>query len=272
MTSNLSFDPADPLHRLYNIREIPGTHDGRFVVEGIRNVDAVIAGGFRLESVLIVGDAMKDRLPEIPAGVPVLRPDKAGALQIFGAEFLHGIAAVAWAPQKLRLRDALPGYFSPDAPARTIVVCPCLGDASNLGAIIRNAAALGADAVVCGDRGVSPWSRKAVRASSGTMFKIPVIVSPDLHGDIAAFTERADTTLAATRLSDDAIPLPDWKPAGRHVALMMGGEAFGLEAQWMEFPHDAVIIPMAAGVNSMNVAASSAVVMYHLTQGAGRRN
>lgn len=264
--------PSEPLHRLYNIREIPGTREGRFVVEGIRNVEAVIASGFSLESVLIVGDALKDCLPEIPAGVPVLRPDKAEALVIFGAEFHHGIAAVAWAPAKRRMAEALSYLFSGDAPARTIVVCPCLGDASNLGAIIRNAAALGADAVVCGDKGVSPWSRKAVRASSGTMFKIPVIVSPDLHADIAEFSERADTTLAATRLAPDAIPLPGWKPAGRHVALLMGGEAFGLEAQWLEFPHDAVIIPMSAGVDSMNVAASSAVVMYHLTQGAGRRS
>jgi tRNA G18 (ribose-2'-O)-methylase SpoU len=265
-----AYDPA--LTRPYSIREIPGTHEGWFVIEGIRNVEAVIERGLKLESVLIVGDALKDSLPEIPAGVPVLRPDKAAALEIFGAEFHHGIAAVARAPQKIRITEALPGFFSPGSPARTIVVCPCLGDASNLGAIIRNAAALGADAVVCSDRGVSPWSRKAVRASSGTMFKIPVIVSPDLYGDLAEFTELADTTLAATRLAADAIPLPDWKPAGRHVALMMGGEAHGLEAQWLEFPHDAVIIPMAAGVDSMNVAASSAVVMYHLTQGAGRRS
>lgn len=266
-----SLDPADPLCRLYNIREIPGTHDGRFVVEGIRNVESVIASGFTPESVLIVGDALKDCLPEIPAGVPVLRPDKAGALQIFGGEFHHGIAAVVWAPPKRRMSEALAYLFSGDAPARTLVVCPCLGDASNLGAIVRNAAALGADAVVCGDRGVSPWSRKAVRASSGTMFKIPVIVSPDLRGDLAEFSERPDTTLAATRLAAGAIPLPDWRPAGRHVALLMGGEAHGLEDRWLEFPHDAVIIPMAAGVDSMNVAASSAVVLYHLMLGAGRR-
>lgn len=262
----------DPLLRLYHVREIPGTHEGKFVVEGIHNVVSVIERGFALESVLIVGDALKDALPVFPAGVPVLRPDKAAALAIFGAEFHHGVAAVALAPKKLRLRDALPGLLSPDAPARTLVVCPCLGDASNLGAIIRNAAALGADAVICSERGVSPWSRKAVRASSGTMFKIPVVVSPDLRADIAEFSERADTTLGATRLADDAIPLPDWKPTGRHVALMMGGEAFGLEAQWLEFPHDAVVIPMAAGVDSMNVAASSAVVLYHLTLGAGRRS
>lgn len=263
------YDPV--LTRPYAVREIPGTHEGWFVAEGIHNVDALIAQNFTLVSVLVVEGAQEAFLSRIPAGVPVLRPDKAAAREIFGAEFAHGVAAVARAPAKRRLLDAMPDLFSENAPARTLVVCPCLGEASNLGAIIRNAAALGADAVLCGERGVSPWSRKAVRASSGTLFKIPVIVSPDLHGDIAAFSERADTTLAATRLADDAIPLPDWKPAGRHVALMMGGEAHGLEARWLEFPHDAVVIPMAAGVDSMNVAASSAVVLYHLTQGAGRR-
>lgn len=265
-----SLDPA--LCRPYNLREIPGTHEGWFVVEGIHNVESLLRKNFALDSVLIVTGSHPGLEERIPAGVPVLRPDKARAREIFGAEFAHGVAAVARAPKKQRLLDALPELFSENAPARTLVVCPCLGEASNLGAIIRNAAALGAAAVVCGDRGVSPWSRKAVRASSGTMFGIPVIVSPDLHADIAAFSERADTTLAATRLADDAIPLPDWKPAGRHVALLMGGEAFGLEARWLEFPHDAVVIPMAAGVDSMNVAASSAVVLYHLILGAGRRS
>ena len=233
-------------------------------------MEALLTHGFKLVSVMLTAGRHPDLADKIPPGVPLLRPDFEQTTAMFGFEFHHGAAAVARPPEKRRLMDALPDLFSAGAPARTLVVCPCLGDASNLGAIIRNAAALGADAVVCSERGVSPWSRKAVRAASGTLFKIPVIVSPDLHEDIAAFTGRADTTLAATRLADDAIPLPDWKPAGRHVALLMGGEAHGL-ARWLRYPHDEVVIPMAPGVDSLNVAASSAVVLYHLTQGAGRR-
>lgn len=261
----------EALRRPYNVREIPRTHEGWFVAEGRHNVEALFRNNFALDSVLLVGDAHPDLLSKIPEGVPLLRPDKAEANAIFGGDFHLGIAAVARAPEKQRLRRALPGLFEADAKPHTLVVCPCLGDAANLGAIIRNAAALGADAVICGDRGVTPWSRKAVRATSGTLFNLPVFVSPDLRADLAEFTELAGTTLAATRLAPDAIPLPDWKPSGRHVALMMGGEAHGLAPEWLELPHDAVIIPMAPGVDSMNVAASSAVVLYHLTQGGGRR-
>lgn len=264
--------PIDPvLAKPYSVREIPSAREGWFVAEGIHNVDALIRRNCTLESVLLVEGAHPGFSEKIPAGVPVLRPDKAQSREIFGADFHLGVAAVAKAPAKRRLREALPALDDPDAKPHTIVVCPCLGDASNLGAIIRNAAAFGADAVVCGDRGVTPWSRKAMRASSGTMFSLPVFVSPDLHADLAEFSARADTTLGATLLAPGAVALPDWKPSGRHVALLMGGEAQGLAPEWLRLPHDAVIIPMSAGVDSLNVAASSAVVLYHLMSGAGRR-
>lgn len=264
------FDAAHPLARPYKVREIPGTREGWFVAEGRHNVEALLRHGFALDSVLLVAGAHDDLSAKIPAGVPVLRPDKAQAREIFGVDFHLGVAAVARAPQKRRLADALPALAAPDAKPHTLVVCPCLGDASNLGAIIRNAAAFGADAVICGERGVSPWSRKAVRAASGTMFNLPVFVSPDLFADLAAFAERGDATLAATRLAPDAVPLPGWKPAGRHVALLLGGEAHGLAPEWLRLPHEAVIIPMAPGVDSLNVAASSAVALYHLVHGVAR--
>lgn len=268
--SEPTFDAAHPLARPYKVREIPGTHEGWFVAEGRHNVEALLRHGSALDSVLLVAGAHDDLAAKIPAGVPVLRPDKAQAREIFGVDFHLGVAAVARAPKKRRLFEALPALGEPGAKPHTLVVCPCLGDASNLGAIIRNAAAFGADAVVCGERGVSPWSRKAVRASSGTMFNLPVFVSPDLHADLSEFAARADCTLAATRLGPGAVPLPAWKPAARHVALLMGGEAHGLAPEWLRLPHEAVIIPMAPGVDSLNVAASSAVALYHLAHGVVR--
>ena len=102
------------------------------------------------------------------------------------------------------------------------------------------------------------------------MFNLPVFVSPDLHADLSEFAARADCTLAATRLGPGAVPLPAWKPAARHVALLMGGEAHGLAPEWLRLPHEAVIIPMAPGVDSLNVAASSAVALYHLAHGVVR--
>lgn len=266
-------DLSSPLCRPYKVREIPPTDAGWFVAEGRHNVDALLSLGWTLDSVLITAGRNDDLAARVPAGVPLLRPDAAQTSEIIGYDFHHGAAAVARAPAKRRLHDALPDLFAPGGPPRTLVVCPCLGDASNLGAIIRNAAALGADAVICSERGVSPWSRKAVRASSGTLFRLPVIVSPDLHGDLAGLAERADTTLVALRLSPDAVPLSGWRPSGRHVVLMLGGEAHGLAPEWLAHPHDAVIIPMSPGVDSLNVAASSAVALYAVNSsraGSGR--
>lgn len=253
----------DPdLLRPYAVREVPPSAAGRFVAEGRRNLEALLELGFALESALVTAGRFDDLAARIPAGVPLFRPEQARANAIFGVDFHPGCAAVVRAPEKQRLARALPGLLAPGAPARTLVVCPCLGDASNLGSIIRNAAAFGADAVLCGDRGATPWSRKAVRASSGTIFRLPVVVSPDLHADLAEFTARPDTTLAALRLAPDAIPIGAWRPSGRHLALMLGGEAHGLAPEWLSHPHDAVIIPMSPGVDSLNVAAGAAVALY----------
>lgn len=262
---------TDPLLRPYYVREIPGTHEGRFVAEGRHNVEALIRADFALESVFFTADAHPDLRDAIPAGVPVIVRTRDEARVIFGVDFHLGVAAVARAPEKRRIADASPALFDTDAAPKIVVVCPCLGDASNLGAIVRNAAAFGADAVVCGDKGVSPWSRKAVRAASGTMWALPVFVSPDLHADLETLANRSDVTLAATRLADDAASLADWKPSGRHVVVLMGGEAQGLAPEWLKYRHDAVVIPMARGVDSLNVAATSAVVLWHLRMMAGHR-
>ena len=252
----------DPLH-WYGVKNVPGTADDVFVAEGRHNVEGALRHGFALVSVLFVGDAQADLAGRLPGDTPVFRKTKAEARDVFGVDFHLGVAALVRAPAPQRLEEVLPAGFAADAPSKTIVVCPCLGDASNLGAIVRNAAAFGAEAVVCGDRGVSPWSRKAVRAASGTMFAIPVFVSPDLHADLDAAVAHG-ATLAATRLAPDAVALPDWRPAGRHTLILMGGEAHGLAPEWLRHPHDAVIIPMAPGIDSLNVAATSAIVLYHL--------
>ena len=142
-----------------------------------------------------------------------------------------------------------------------IVVCPELADASNLGAIIRCAAAFGAAGVaVERGRGASPYARKAIRASSGTIFRSLVWETPTLLADVRALKENG-WQVVGTALDARAVPLWEVGHSGKTL-LVLGGEGSGLSAEWMDTCDILATLPMAAGVDSMNVATSAAVALY----------
>ena len=146
--------------------------------------------------------------------------------------------------------------------ARRIVVIDGVTDTTNIGAIFRSAAALGIDAVLLTPTACDPLNRRAVRVSMGSVFLIPWTwveepITPHLH-DLGF-------TTAAMALSDDSIPLDD--PALKRVprlAIIMGTEGDGLPQKTIEETDYVVRIPMAHGVDSLNVAAAAAVAFWQL--------
>ena len=166
-------------------------------------------------------------------------------------------------------RPALPQPESVLADARLIAVLQGITDAANVGAVFRSAAAIGVDAVLLDPTCCDPFSRRAMRVSMGTVLQIPWTRLP---GTEASWEATAVPTLkkhgfltAALALDDRSISITDplLKQADR-VALLLGTEGTGLPASTIAACDHTVMIPMAHGVDSLNVAAAATVAFWEL--------
>ncbi|MBQ2546132.1 MAG: RNA methyltransferase, partial [Clostridia bacterium] len=166
-------------------------------------------------------------------------------------------------------RPILPTVEAVCRGARRIAVLEDIMDSSNVGAIIRSAAALGMDAVLVTPRCSDPLLRRAARVSMGTVFQIPWTVIGSSPGDwpgrgMELLSELGFRT-AAMALSHDTVGIADpcLKEAGR-LAVILGTEGTGLSSETVRLADWTVKIPMFHGVDSLNVAAASAVAFWEV--------
>ncbi|MGH3506271.1 MAG: TrmH family RNA methyltransferase, partial [Nocardioidaceae bacterium] len=136
---------------------------------------------------------------------------------------------------------------------------------TNVGAVFRSAAALGLDAVLLSPRCADPLYRRSVKVAMGAVFSLPWTRLEEWYDALPRLTEAGFTTMALTP-GADAVPLPEAarRYAGDRVCLVLGSEGPGLTPRWLAAADVRVSIPMAAGVDSLNVAAASAVAFYAL--------
>lgn len=150
------------------------------------------------------------------------------------------------------------------APARRVVVLEDIVDHTNVGAIFRSVAGLGADAVLVTPRCADPLYRRSVRVSMGTVFQVPWTRLTRWPGDLDLLRS-AGFEVAALTLADDAVPLAEYAAsAPDRVALLLGTEGDGLSRRATQAAHVSVRIPMRGGVDSLNVAAATAVAIWAL--------
>ena len=152
--------------------------------------------------------------------------------------------------------------------ARRVAVLEGIVDSTNIGAIFRSAAALNMDAVLLSTQGSDPLYRRAVRVSMGTVFQIPWTYFPDSapwpEGGMALLRQLGFRT-AAMALRDDSLSIDDPRLLAQDkLAVVLGTEGDGLAAGTIAHCDYTVCIPMAHGVDSLNVAAASAVAFYQL--------
>jgi tRNA G18 (ribose-2'-O)-methylase SpoU len=161
-------------------------------------------------------------------------------------------------------RPELPSVESLLADAHRVLVLEDIVDHTNVGAVFRSAAALGVDAVLVTPRCADPLYRRSIRVSMGTVFQVPwTRVDPWPEG-ISAI-RRAGFTVATLALSDDAMSLDDLAASPpQRLALVLGTEGDGLSHHTVAAADLTVTIPMAGGVDSLNVAAAGAVAAWAL--------
>ena len=136
------------------------------------------------------------------------------------------------------------------------------GDHENLGALFRNAAALGVDGVLLGPRCADPLYRRSVRVSMGHVLRVPFAELAGRWPGALDTVRAAGLTVAALTPAADAVPLARAGLAGQRVALVLGAEGPGLTPEALAAADVRVRIPMATGVDSLNVATAAAIAFH----------
>jgi tRNA G18 (ribose-2'-O)-methylase SpoU len=195
----------------------------------------------------------------VPEGTAVLVLPHEECQQLTGFDFHQGILACGERPPGIGLQDVVSSHGEV-----TIVVAPQMTNPDNLGTLLRLSAAFGINAVVLGRGSADPFSRRALRVSMGAALAIPV-VEGGTPMEIVGELRDLDVATVATVLGPDAVPLKDAVRPGR-VAIFFGNEAHGLSLDVVAASDNRVTIPMSNSVDSLNVSAAAAIVLYHFTR------
>ena len=246
------------------LRRVAEPAGGLYIAESAKVLSRALVAGHRPRSVLV----QEKWLGEATALLAGVQADPGDAVPVYvtSAEVAEGITGYAVHRGLLAAmhRPMLPTVAQTIAGARLVLVLEDLVDHTNVGAAFRAAAGLGADAVLVSPRCADPLYRRSVRVSMGTVFQVPWTRLPEWP-DARRQLHEAGVHLAALALADDAVPLDTFVAARpERVALLMGAEGDGLSRAALEASDTVVTIPMAGGVDSLNVAAASAVALWAL--------
>lgn len=230
---------------------------GLFIAESPKVIAVALDAGYEAEALMcerrhITGDAAG--IIQRCGDIPVYTGSREVLAGITGYTLTRGVLCA------MRRRPH-PGVEDVCRDARRVAVIDSVVDTTNIGAIFRSAAALGIDAVLLTPTSCDPLNRRAVRVSMGSVFLVPWTWIDDPLQELSGLGFRT----AAMALSDDSISLDDRRLAGEpKLAVILGTEGDGLSSEVIDGADYVVRIPMAHGVDSLNVAAASAVAFWEL--------
>ena len=228
---------------------------GLFLAEGEKVVRRAVEAGLAPRSFLMAPrwlDGLADVLVTTDAPCYVVSEELAE--QVTGFHVHRGALASLE-------RSPLPTLDSVLAEARSILVLEDIVDHTNVGAIFRSGAALGFDAVLLSPRCADPLYRRSIKVGMGAVFTTPWTRLDDWYDALPSLSARGFTTIALT-LADDAVAIEQAVAGLDKVALVLGSEGHGLSPRWEQSADRRAIIPMRAGIDSLNVAAATAVACY----------
>jgi tRNA G18 (ribose-2'-O)-methylase SpoU len=254
-------DAADP--RLADYRDLRDVQlrrhleaeHGLFIAEGEKVVRRAVEGGFAPRSFLMAPrwlDGLADVLATSEA--PVYVVPEALAEEVTGFHVHRGALASLHRKPLPAVADVLRG-------ARSVLVLEEVVDHANVGAAFRSGAALGFDAVLVAPRCADPLYRRSIKVSMGAVFAVPWTRLADWYDALPSLSGAGFTTIALT-LAEDADPIEQAVAGVDRLALVLGSEGHGLSTRWEQSADRRAVIPMAPGIDSLNVAAASAVACY----------
>ncbi len=236
------------------------TEQGLFIAEGEKVIRRAVEAGYRPRSFLLaerwlVGlTDVLDRWPEVPVYVV----SEALAEEVTGFHVHRGALASLHREQRRTVADLL--------ALRRLVVLEEIVDHTNVGAILRNAAGLGWEGALLAPRAADPLYRRSIKVSMGAVFSLPWARLADWYNAPEMLADAGFLTVALS-LRPDAVDLARVAAGvapGQRVAILLGTEGGGLTDRWTDAADVRAVIPMAAGIDSLNVAAAAAVACYAL--------
>ncbi len=235
------------------------SEDGNCAIEGLRIVEEATRSGLRFRAVFFKESAqnLADRLlPQIGANVDtLLLPDKLFDDAV-PSETPQGVAAL------VRMKEFSPADILERLQVGPIVVLAGLQDPGNLGTILRSAEAFGSAGVILGEGTVSPLNSKVIRASAGSVFRLPVVVGKNAGGleEISAKLRAQSVRLIATS-AHKGTPLDQANLTGP-AAIFVGSEGSGLPRAVLAQADELIAIPHLPQVESLNAGVAGSIVLY----------
>lgn len=247
-------------------RQMEQRQQGIFVAEGEKVVRRLIESRFEVVSALLPEKWLHELEPLLnrrPEHVQVYVAEKKLLESLTGFSMYQGLLAIGKIPPQRSLEEILASSSRP----YLVAAIDALSSAENIGALVRNCAAFGAHALVVSETSASPFLRRAVRSSMGTVFQLPIVETTSVVGTltdlnlrgircIAAHPHVAACGLTGTNLESDC-------------CIVFGSEGYGISPAALAQCQQTVAIPMAPGIDSLNVASAAAVFLYEATRQRG---
>jgi len=240
-------------------RQIEQRQQGIFVAEGEKVVRRLLQSRLTVISVLLPGTWLHELEPllrERPENVSVFVADKELLETLTGFSMYQGLLAVGRVPPPLRLDEILESSRRP----WLLVAVDALSNAENLGALVRNCAAFNVQALVTGETSASPFLRRAVRSSMGTVFELPILETNSLCNTLRDLHNRGIHCIAA-HPRPGSRALPDINLRG-DCCIVFGSEGSGISSETLKSCDETAAIPMPPNVDSLNVGSAAAVFLY----------
>ncbi len=236
-------------------------NQGIFVAEGEKIVRRLIETDFKIISVLLPPKWLADfqsLLEPRQETVEIFVAQKEVLERLTGFSMYQGILAVARIPQPWSLEMAVACSPRP----RLFVATDGINNSENMGILVRNCAAFGAQALLVGETSSSPYMRRAVRTSMGTIFRLPYVECDCLAATLRLLNKCGIKCIAAHPHSEKKY-ISDIDLTG-DVCIVFGSEGLGISADVLEACSEWAEVEMAPGVDSLNVGSAAAVVLYEV--------
>jgi TrmH family RNA methyltransferase len=249
------------------IREGWPDSQGRVLVEGIKLIEEALKSSLNVDSFYVSEQTRKiELLQQLLENTKTIQPvviqmsEKAFS-EISSTETPQGVSALVFLPkwrlQRILSRDSL------------IIFAHCLQDPGNLGTLLRSAEAFGADAIILSRNSVNPYNSKAVRASAGSVFRVPCFPGWDPQKTLKLFNENNYRVYATGPGKGADFRAIDYR--GR-VVLILGNEARGLDGNILDHVESRITIPISSFVESLNVAVASSIILCQAAEQRRRSN
>jgi tRNA G18 (ribose-2'-O)-methylase SpoU len=244
-------------------RPLEHQQQGIFVAESEKVVRRLLESHFTVVSVVLPEKLLEDFRPLLDKrteNINVYLVEKTVLETLTGFTMFQGVLAVGKIPPVLTLDELLASSSKP----QLFVAVDELANAENLGALVRNCVAFGVQALLVGETSSSPFLRRAVRNSMGTIFQLPVVELPNLVSTLNDLRKRGIRCAAAhPRANGKTLSQANFS---HDCCLVFGSEGHGISKAVLDACDEAVAIPMPPTVDSLNVGAAAAVFLYEVNR------